>query len=96
MLTRVDGTEVKIVAENLNEAWRRPSIDVRVFRRSSPQDPWHLCSDRPAPNWREMSVDEYVKHGRSEKLQTVTHGEILKTASLVGKPMTQFENAAQA
>jgi len=33
-----------------------------------------------------MSVDEYVRHGRSEMLQTVSHGEILKTVVALNNP----------
>jgi len=57
------------------------SVGVYVHRRESPLHDWKLMSDRPHPDWRKMSVDEYVKHGRSEMLQAVTHGEILKVTN---------------
>jgi len=47
-------------------------VDVYVLRRDTPERPWVLCSDRPHPDWRSMSVDEYIKRGRSEMLQTVS------------------------
>lgn len=68
------------------------SIGVDVFRRPSPSHNWTLCSDRPHPDWREMTVDEYIKHGRSEMLQAATHGEILTVTSLL-KAQIQEENA---
>lgn len=37
-----------------------------------------------------MSVEEYVKHGRSEKLQAASQGEILAVACAIGKPLPPF------
>jgi hypothetical protein len=34
-----------------------------------------------------MAVDDYIMHGRSEILQSVSPGEILKLTSMIGKPM---------
>lgn len=83
-IKRADGSEVKIVAEEFFGAGLTRSIGVYVLKRPNPQSQWHLCNDRPHPNWRNMSVDEYVKHGRSEMLQTVSHGEILKLTQSLG------------
>lgn len=55
-----------------------------------------LCNDRPAAGWREMSVDQYIREGRSEVLRTVTHGEIFRAASFLGKPMTEFAPSERA
>lgn len=96
ILPRADGSEVKIVATDMSNPGGKRSVDVTVFRRATPEQPWEYCSDRPHPDWRTMSVDEYVKRGRSPMLQAVTHGEILVTASLVGKPMSAFSNTAPA
>jgi hypothetical protein len=82
ILERPDGSFVRIVAEAGARAY--------VHRRQSPEHEWVLCSDQPHPDWRTMSVDEYIKRGRSEMLRTVTHGEILKVASMIGKPMSYF------
>lgn len=87
VLQRVDGSEAKIVVEAMFGAGLHRSIDTRVFKRSAPDQDWQLCSTQPAAGWREMSVDDYIKHGRSETLQTVTHGEILKLSALIGQPM---------
>jgi hypothetical protein len=46
-----------------------------------------LLSDRPHPHWRSMSVYDYISHGRSEMLQSVSLGEILKLTSMIGKPV---------
>lgn len=84
---RQDGSEARIVAQACFGLGLHQSIDVYVHRRESPNHDWKLCSNRPHPNWRKMSVDEYVKNGRSEMLQTVSPGEILKVSSAIGKPM---------
>ncbi|WP_080411284.1 hypothetical protein [Burkholderia ubonensis] len=89
IIQRKDGTEVKIVAQEFFGAGLTRSIGVHVLRRENPESNWKLCSDRPHPNWRNMSVDEYVKHGRSEMLQAVTAAEILKvTNALRHQPAT--------
>lgn len=88
VIPRKDGSEVKIVAQDFALPGHPKSVDVYVLRRQSPQHEWTLCSNRPHPDWRTMSVDEYVKHGRSEMLQAVSHGEILKVASAIGQPMS--------
>ncbi|ABM97083.1 hypothetical protein [Methylibium petroleiphilum] len=94
VITRNDGSEVKLVAQAYFGVGLHRSVGVDVFRRSTPHDGWHLCSDRPAPDWRTMSVDEYCKRGRSEKLQAARPGEILAVASLIGKPMAGLRAAA--
>ena len=81
ILQRVDGSEVRITATAMYGAGLTRSVDVYVHRRESSDRIWKLCSDRPHPSWREMSVDEYIKHGRSEMLQAVSHGEILKVVA---------------
>lgn len=95
-LPRENGAEAKIVAETMFGAGLKPSVDVYVFRRASPEAPWQLCSKEPASNWRQMPVDQYIKEGRSEMLKAVTHGEILKVVALLGQPMSRFAPVAQA
>ena len=89
-LKRADGSEVKIVAEAFFGRGLARSIGVYVHRRVSPEHDWVLCSDRPHPDWKTMSRDDYIHHGRSEMLQMVSHGEILKAASAIGKPLSCF------
>lgn len=86
-ITRPDGTEIKIVAQAMFGAGLHRSIDVMVFTRKDGEQ-WHLCNNRPHPEWRTMSVQDYIDHGRSEVLQTVKPIEILKVTSLIGKPMS--------
>lgn len=81
LIQRKDGSEVKIVAQEFFGAGLARSVGVHVLRRENAESNWKLCNDRPHPNWRNMSVDEYVKHGRSEMLQMVSHGEILKVVN---------------
>jgi hypothetical protein len=80
LIQRPDGSEVKIVAQASFGADMKLEADVFVLRRESVTDNWRVLSDKPHPDWRTMSVAEYVKHGRSEKLQNVTHGQIFKAA----------------
>ena len=80
LIEKPNGAEVKIVAQACFGVGMRFSADVFVLRRESVKDDWRVLSDLPHPDWRTMSVDEYVKHGRSEKLQNVTHGQIFKAA----------------
>lgn len=94
ILPRDDGSEVKIVAETMFGSGLHPSVGVDVYKRVNREQPWQLCSDRPAPNWREMSVQEYKLHGRSEALRTVSPGEILKVVSLLGRPLCEFDAPA--
>jgi hypothetical protein len=82
-----DGSEVRIVVEQMTGLGLHSSIGVYVHRRETPDHPWVLRSDRPYPDWRGMSLDDYVMHGRSEMLQSVSIGEILKLTSMIGKPM---------
>lgn len=86
ILQRKDGSEVRIVATQCFGAGLHCSIDVYAHRRAAPDQPWQLLNDRMHPDWRKMSVDDYVKRGRSELLQSVTHGEILKLAQQLPNP----------
>ena len=87
IISRNDGSEVKLVAQGYLGTGLHLSVEVDVFHRQSPSQNWRLCNDKPHPDWRKMSVDEYVKHGRPEKFQMATHGEILSVASAIGKPI---------
>lgn len=89
-LLREDGSEVKIVAEAFFGSGLTLSIGVYVHRRETPKHDWVLCNDRPHPDWKNMSRADYINHGRSEMLQTVSPGEILKMTSAIGKPMRCF------
>jgi hypothetical protein len=81
IIQRSDGSEVEIVAQKCFRLGLTCSVEAYVRRRESPADPWMLTNDRPHPDWRTMSVDEYVKRGRSEMLPAASHGELLKVTS---------------
>lgn len=81
ILPRPDGSEVQIVARQFFNLGCPADVDVFVLRRETPDADWRVLSKLPHPDWRTMSVDEYVKRGRSEMLQHVTHGEIFKAAA---------------
>ena len=90
---RADGSEVRLVAETMYGAGLHPSTNLYGLRRESPDRPWVLLNDRPHPDWKSMSVDEYKTKGRSELLRAVSHGEILKLVSCLGRPMSEFAQA---
>lgn len=89
-IVRPDGRQVRIVAQAMFGAGLHRSVDVYVLRRDSEEQPWHCCSDRPAANWREMPVEQYIREGRSEMLRTVSVGEILSVTSLLGRPVHEI------
>ena len=87
---RDDGSEVRITAQACTGAGLKQSIDVYVHKRPGADKEWTLCSKDRHPDFMTMSVDDYVKHGRSEMLQVVTPGEILKVTSCIGKPLSSM------
>ncbi len=87
IIPRQDGSQVRIVAEQMTGIGLHSSIWVYVHRRESPDHKWVLLSDRPNPDWLVMPLADYMKHGRSEMLQSVSIGEILKLTSMIGKPV---------
>lgn len=91
---REDGSEIRIVAQDYSLPGCKPSLGYYVHRRQSPDQPWQLCGDRPHPDWRSMSVDDYVENGRPEALEVLGQGEILKTLSAIGKPVSFIEGWA--
>ncbi len=83
LLQRKDGSEVKIVAREFYGAGLTRSVGVDVFHRQSSKQTWVLAGDRPHPNWRGMSVQEYIKHGRPEMLKFASAAEILRVVSVL-------------
>ncbi len=92
IIQRDDGSEVRIVAQVCFGLGLSQSIMVHVHVRKSMQHTWELCSTTPHSNWQRMSVDEYIAHGRSKMLQTVSPSEILKLTSAIGKPISSISN----
>lgn len=90
-LIRKDGSQAKIVAEEAYGSGLARSVDFYVLRRPDASANWMLCSKRPHPDWRTMSVEDYRRFGRSETLQTVTTGEIMRLMGALGKPLNYLD-----
>lgn len=88
---REDGSQARIVAQEAYGSGLTRSVDYYVLRRADASANWTLCSKKPHPEWRTMSVEDYVRQGRSEVLRTVTQGEILRLLSALGKPLDYLE-----
>jgi hypothetical protein len=86
ILTRNDGSEIRITVTQMFGSGLQSSNDVYVHRRSSANDEWILCSNQPHPNARTLSREQYLKFGRPEIYQYASHGEILKLSAMLGKP----------
>lgn len=78
IIQRADGSEVRITAKPFFDQGMKPAVDLYVHHRKSSSDPWELVSDRPHPDWRKMSVSEYMERGRSEMLRLISPGSILQ------------------
>lgn len=84
VLQRPDGSEVRIVAQKVYDVLRaKPVVSYFVQKRETPEVDWRTLSSTPAPGWREMPRAEYLKHGRSEVFQAVSHGEIFKVCQML-------------
>lgn len=95
-LTRGDGSQVRIVVQQFFglDMTQPPYIDIYVLQRPDQVAPWRVLNDRPHPDWRSMSVDDYIKRGRSELLQTVSFGEIMRLTFLIGKPIAVLSSTS--
>lgn len=88
-----DGTEFRIVGElciGFNEA----NVDYYIHRRANAEQRWELLSKDPHPDWRTMSVDDYVKHGRSPLLQALSFPKLFKLMAalkLLGMPKNTLD-----
>lgn len=80
---RPDGSLARIVTT---------ANDHYVHTRKNEQEKYgNLCSKTPHPNIKKMSRQEYLDYGKSEELKAVTIQEILKVASLIGKPLSYLD-----
>ena len=93
IIDRADGSQVKIVAEEGFGIGLHRSIGVYVLSRADKTQPWQFCNERPDPNWKTMSVADYVKNGRSKMLQTVRPCEILRVAQQLESAKTWLVNS---
>ena len=91
IIPRDDGSEIRIVVEQMTGHGLNKSIGFYVHHRETPCHPWVYLNDRMHPDWRGMSVDDYDKHGRCEVLQAGHRGEVLNLARLIGKPMIYLQ-----
>lgn len=94
VITRQDGSQVKLVARGGGLTLDPAHSQVDVFKRDSEDQNWHLCSDRPHPDWRTMSVDEYKRRGRPEKLQTASFGEMVRASRWIGQHVSALAQCA--
>lgn len=81
VLTRADGTEVRITAHDYIGAGMTRLVGVNIYRRRSPGEDWVKLSPDPAYGWKAMTVQEYLEKGRPESMQVVSHGEVLSLLS---------------
>jgi len=88
IIKRPCGSEVRIVATAMFGLGLHQSVDIFVHKRENKNAPWQLCNDKPCQGWKSMSREDYIKHGRSEMLNTVSPGEIMKTIQMIGQPMS--------
>ncbi len=86
VIQRMDGSEVKIVATAMYGLGLNMSIATDVFKRIDSNSAWVLLNDKPSSDW--LGVDDYIKNGRSEKLQAIKPIELLKVINLIGKPLS--------
>lgn len=97
VFTRKDNSQARIVSEvftyfNAPNAWY---LDTFVQRRDSPLAEWVTLSNRPPLNYRNMSVDEYLKHGRPEVFKAVSIAEILLVRNIFYERMPHPEEGVQ-
>ncbi|OTA16043.1 hypothetical protein Xbed_03515 [Xenorhabdus beddingii] len=71
-------TIVRIVATMNHGSGLSESISVDVFKKNIDDSKFILCGNNPHPEWRQMSVNEYIQYGRPEKFKYVTHAEIIR------------------
>jgi len=80
LFTRKDGSQARIVVTGMTEI---PSFKIHrqvdVFTQAEDGVNWCLCADTPNRHWESlnMSVDEYLLHGRHPMFHVVSPAEIL-------------------
>lgn len=92
-IRRADGSEVKIVASVMHGAGLHQSIGTYVLCRADAAQPWRVANDRPHPDWRTMSVAEYVQHGRPETLRLTSFGERCAVTRELRRQLASAEHA---
>jgi hypothetical protein len=77
IIKRKDNSEIKINLQKYYGSGLHLSIGVDVFYRKDNKSSFVLLNDRPHQDWKKMTVDEYLKNGKSEVLKLVKPIEIL-------------------
>ena len=83
ILQREDGSQVRITGQPCYDLGLKLNVGVYVHYRNSPEGEWLLASDEKHPDWRTMSVAEYIERGRSQVDQLTSHGEIFRVCNEV-------------
>lgn len=76
-LTAPTGQEVRMLAQAYVGRGLDISIGLDVFVKDTPDSEWRLCGNSPHPDWRSMSVEDYVARGRPEWLRYISHGRAI-------------------
>ncbi|MEQ1977367.1 hypothetical protein [Xenorhabdus sp. SGI240] len=71
-------TTIRIIATMFYGLGLSESINIDVFKKDVDDSKFILCGNRPHPEWRRMSVDEYIQRGRPEKFKYATYAEIIR------------------
>lgn len=70
LLSTPDGTQIRLTATLVPRLdMSQMDVDIYAHFRQNAEQPWELANDRPHPNWRDMSVQDYIDRGRSQLLQ---------------------------
>lgn len=77
-LTAPTGQEVRMLAQAYVGRGLDIGIGLDVFVKDTPDSAWRLCRNSPHPDWRSMSVDDYIAWGRPEWLKYVSHGQAIQ------------------
>lgn len=78
MYRMTDGSTVKLTAQAMHQL-DFSKFDINIFALKQNEDgTWRYVGDRPHPDWRKMSVDEYIQRGKPEILTVFGNwGQIL-------------------
>jgi len=68
VVTRDDGRQVALVMERWPNVFLEKGYEVHRYalQRAAETEPWCSVSDLKAPNWKQMSREQYLREGRSE------------------------------
>jgi len=77
VITRDDGSQVKIVAQLMHGRGLHESIDTYVLRRESENDDWKYCSDQ-IPDISKMTPTQVREEGHSEKFMYASVPEVIR------------------